>query len=113
VEHSASPCRGIFRRGGASRRHRTIFTVGDYKQAIFGFQGTDPGSFDVARAWFSREANSIDRDFLDLSMDRSFRSSPPILQTVDRVIADLGHETLGLPRRPNPHESHHGSRPGS
>ena len=41
---------------GASDRHRTIFTVGDYKQAIFGFQGTDPASFDVARAWFAREA---------------------------------------------------------
>ncbi|MGE3397378.1 MAG: UvrD-helicase domain-containing protein, partial [Sphingomonas sp.] len=27
---------------GAQGRHRTIFTVGDFKQAIFGFQGTDP-----------------------------------------------------------------------
>ncbi len=98
---------------GASRRHRTIFTVGDYKQAIFGFQGTDPGSFDVARAWFDREARGVGQDFLDLSMDRSFRSSPPILQLVDRVIGDLGYDTLGLPRRPNPHESHHSSRPGS
>jgi len=98
---------------GASRRHRTIFAVGDYKQAIFGFQGTDPASFDVARAWFSREARAIERDFLDLSMDRSFRSPPPILAVVDRVIGDLGHEALGLPRRPNPHESHHEGRPGS
>jgi ATP-dependent helicase/nuclease subunit A len=98
---------------GASHRHRTIFTVGDYKQAIFGFQGTDPQSFDVARAWFAREAAAIERDFLDLSMDRSFRSSPPILALVDRVIGDLGHEALGLPRRPNPHESHHAARPGS
>jgi ATP-dependent helicase/nuclease subunit A len=98
---------------GASGRRRTIFTVGDYKQAIFGFQGTDPASFDVARAWFSREARAIERDFLDLSMDRSFRSAPPILQLVDRVIADLGHEALGLPRRPNPHESFHARRPGS
>ena len=64
---------------GASQRHRTIFTVGDYKQAIFGFQGTDPESFDVARAWFASEAAGVERDFLDLSMDRSFRSSPPIL----------------------------------
>ena len=71
---------------GASQRHRTIFTVGDYKQAIFGFQGTDPASFDVARAWFAREAAAIERDFLDLSMDRSFRSSPPILEVVDRVV---------------------------
>jgi ATP-dependent helicase/nuclease subunit A len=98
---------------GASPRHRTIFTVGDYKQAIFGFQGTDPHSFDVARAWFAREAGAIERDFLDLSMDRSFRSAPPVLAVVDRVIADLGHEALGLPRPPNPHESHHATRPGS
>src|SRR5205085_265925 len=40
---------------GAARGPRTIFTVGDYKQAIFGFQGTDPQSFDVARAWFARQ----------------------------------------------------------
>jgi ATP-dependent helicase/nuclease subunit A len=98
---------------GAGRRHRTIFTVGDYKQAIFGFQGTDPASFDVARAWFAREAKGSGQAFLDLSMDKSFRSSPPILEAVDRVVADLGHEAFGLPRRPNPHESHHAARGGS
>ncbi|HEX9947485.1 MAG TPA: double-strand break repair helicase AddA [Allosphingosinicella sp.] len=98
---------------GASKRHRTLFTVGDYKQAIFGFQGTDPASFELARAWFARQAEGVGRDFLDLSMDRSFRSSPPILEAVDRLIADLGHETLGLPRPPNLHESHHQGRPGS
>jgi ATP-dependent helicase/nuclease subunit A len=97
----------------ASQRPRTIFTVGDYKQAIFGFQGTDPASFDIARAWFAREAAAIDRDFLDLSMDLSFRSSPPVLEAVDRLVADLGHEALGLPRRPNPHASRHQGRPGS
>lgn len=98
---------------GASKRHRTLFTVGDYKQAIFGFQGTDPQSFENARAWFAREAEAIGRDFLDLSMDLSFRSSPPILAAIDRLIEHLGHEALGLPRPPNPHGSHHGSRPGS
>ena len=98
---------------GAGGSHRTIFTVGDYKQAIFGFQGTDPASFDVARAWFAREAAGVERDFLDLSMDKSFRSSPPILAAVDRLVADLGHEALGLPRRPNPHDTHHRGRPGS
>jgi ATP-dependent helicase/nuclease subunit A len=98
---------------GASTRHRTIFTVGDYKQAIFGFQGTDPESFNSARAWFVREASGIGREFLDLSMDRSFRSSPQILEAVDRVLADLGHEALGLPGQPNLHDSAHSSRPGS
>ena len=98
---------------GASQRHRTVFTVGDYKQAIFGFQGTDPASFELARAWFSREAGAIERDFLDLSMDRSFRSSPAILTLVDAAIGRLGHDALGLPRAPNLHEAHHTGRPGS
>jgi ATP-dependent helicase/nuclease subunit A len=112
---------------GAVGRHRTIFTVGDFKQAIFRFQGTDPREFDRARSYFREaaeelraaarelgpEVEAIPADFLDLSMDRSFRSAPPILRLVDRVIADLGHAALGLPQEPNPHESHHRHRPGS
>ncbi|HET9427230.1 MAG TPA: UvrD-helicase domain-containing protein, partial [Allosphingosinicella sp.] len=98
---------------GASDRRRTIFTVGDYKQAIFGFQGTDPESFDIARAWFAREVEGIGETFLDLSVDRSFRSSPQILAVVDRLIEDLGHRTLGLLRPPNRHESHFEGRAGS
>lgn len=98
---------------GAVQRGRTIFTVGDFKQAIFGFQGTDPRSFDVARRWFDQRAQEVRQHFLDLSMDRSFRSSPPVLEVVDRVIADAGPNALGLPDMPNLHESHHGTRPGS
>ncbi|HEX8223083.1 MAG TPA: double-strand break repair helicase AddA [Allosphingosinicella sp.] len=112
---------------GAGRRHRTLFTVGDYKQAIFGFQGTDPSEFERARAWFQAKAKlvreaaiemelpprEIPPDFLDLSMDLSFRSSPPVLAAVDRLIEHLGSEALGLPRPPNPHSSHHRKRPGS
>lgn len=112
---------------GARGRLRTLFTVGDFKQAIFGFQGTNPREFERARSYFQAKAQLIRRaaeeaelssrelppDFLDLSMDRSFRSAPQVLNVVDRVIADLGHDALGLPRRPNPHESHHAKRPGS
>jgi ATP-dependent helicase/nuclease subunit A len=112
---------------GAVGRHRTLFTVGDFKQAIFRFQGTNPREFDRAREYFQHaarrlrdnarildvEEENLPPEFLDLSMDRSFRSSPPILRLVDRVIGDLGHEALGLPRRPNPHESFHSSRPGA
>jgi len=98
---------------GASRNPRTIFTVGDFKQAIFGFQGTNPESFDHARAWFAREAEGAEQDFLDLSMDRSFRSSPPILKVVDQVLGELGHKALGLGHPANPHESHHAARGGA
>ncbi|HEY5723205.1 MAG TPA: double-strand break repair helicase AddA [Allosphingosinicella sp.] len=112
---------------GATGRPRTIFTVGDFKQAIFGFQGTDPREFEKSRAYFEAKARAVrdsaialdlgrerlPPDFLDLSMDKSFRSSPPILAVADRIIADLGHEALGLPRPPNRHETKHSLRPGS
>jgi len=112
---------------GAVGRHRTIFTVGDFKQAIFGFQGTNPREFERARAYFEAKAKAVRQaaidadfpqhelppDFLDLSMDRSFRSAPQVLEVVDQVIANLGHEALGLPRPPRAHESHHSGRPGS
>jgi ATP-dependent helicase/nuclease subunit A len=112
---------------GAGGRHRTLFTVGDFKQAIFGFQGTDPREFESARRYFEAKAHAVrdsalelglgagevPPDFLDLSMDMSFRSSPPVLEAVDRLIGDLGHAALGLPRRPNPHGSAYAARGGS
>ncbi|HEY5712918.1 MAG TPA: double-strand break repair helicase AddA [Allosphingosinicella sp.] len=112
---------------GAGTRRRTIFTVGDFKQAIFGFQGTNPEEFEKARSYFEAKAtlvrqsaieagirsDALPPEFLDLSMDMSFRSSPPILEVVDRVIDELGHAEFGLFRAPNPHGSFHSRRPGS
>jgi ATP-dependent helicase/nuclease subunit A len=112
---------------GAAGRHRTLFTVGDFKQAIFGFQGTDPAEFEKARRYFEAKARAVRHaaldadlpdgeippDFLDLSMDRSFRSSPAVLEGVDAVLAGLGHEAFGLPRPPNRHVSDHPGRAGS
>jgi ATP-dependent helicase/nuclease subunit A len=117
----------FFAGAGAAGRHRTLFTVGDYKQAIFGFQGTDPKEFEGARAYFEAKARAVRAaaedmklptrelppEFLDLSMDRSFRSAPPILQAVDATIAHLGHEAFGLPRPPRPHLAFHRGRAGS
>jgi ATP-dependent helicase/nuclease subunit A len=103
-------------RGGGEhepRGRRTIFTVGDYKQAIFGFQGTDPREFDIARAWFTREAEGAEARFLDLSISRSFRSSPAILSFVDNWLGETGPSSLGLLEPAEPHESHHRGRSGS
>jgi ATP-dependent helicase/nuclease subunit A len=103
---------------GVSSGSRTIFAVGDYKQAIFGFQGTDPDEFRIAREWFKRQAAAIEEEdedslrFLDLSIDLNFRSSPPILALADRVLADLGPSALGLPEPSNLHVSHHAQRDG-
>ena len=88
--------------------HRTLFTVGDYKQAIFGFQGTDPRHFADAQRHFERAAHDAERKLLDLSLSRSFRSSPPILALVDQLISRVGPEALGLTSPPLPHVSARG-----
>ncbi|MDX3885621.1 MAG: double-strand break repair helicase AddA [Sphingomonas sp.] len=105
---------GEFFAGAGARHpaHRTIFTVGDFKQAIFGFQGTDPAAFLAASRVFDHRAREADRQFHQLSLDRSFRSTPPVLDVVDRLIADLGHEAMGLDRPPPRHLSAREGRPG-
>ncbi|HAF40399.1 MAG TPA: double-strand break repair helicase AddA [Sphingobium sp.] len=80
----------------AGQKVRTIFTVGDFKQAIFGFQGTSPANFAAAQILFQHDAVSSGHDFFNLSLDQSFRSTPAVLDVVDRTIATLRAERLGL-----------------
>jgi ATP-dependent helicase/nuclease subunit A len=91
--------------GARGDAHRTLFTVGDYKQAIFRFQGTDPRHFNAAQVHFAHAAEAAERDLLDLSLSRSFRSSPPILALVDAVIKGIGGDALGLSSPSLPHLS--------
>jgi ATP-dependent helicase/nuclease subunit A len=99
--------------GARGRRHRTMFTVGDFKQAIFGFQGTDPAAFQAAGLAFARAAEAAERPMVSLSLDQSFRSTPPVLALVDRLLDELGHETLGLDAAAPPHLSARGGLPGT
>jgi ATP-dependent helicase/nuclease subunit A len=98
---------------------RTIFVVGDYKQAIFGFQGTSPQNFAAAKEVYAREmaelarnaaALRIDvRELQDLSLGKSYRAAQPVLDFVDRAIEAIGIENLGLDK----HTGHIGEkRPG-
>ncbi|MEQ5786871.1 double-strand break repair helicase AddA [Erythrobacter sp. NFXS35] len=94
---------------------RTIFTVGDYKQAIFGFQGTSPENF--ARAKSRVEARIMQaRDGIragrvnrrapgwqDLDLGQSFRTADIVLNFVNRMIDALGFPSFGLDREPPPH----------
>jgi len=109
----------------ADERWRTLFMVGDFKQAIYGFQGTDPGEFDRARREFRSRAeellageDTIDeakrraREFRELSIAASFRSAQPVLDVVDAVIGELGHTALRLPDAPDRHRAHHTNRAG-
>ena len=85
---------------------RTVFAVGDFKQAIFSFQGTDPKEFEIAGAHFRDKIESIGLSFEKPSIDQSFRSSQPILDVVDAVMKEVGEDALGLPEPLRPHEAH-------
>ena len=101
---------------------RTLFVVGDYKQAIFRFQGTSPENFERARrqvrARMSGLAENVVRltaappvrELQELGLGRSYRTARPILDFVDRAIASIGPERFGLDRAPDPHVGE--DRPG-
>ena len=94
-------------------RHRTLFTVGDFKQAIFGFQGTSPHNYANARTEFFGLADASEKPFGDLSLDRSFRSTPPILRVVDATLEQLRHDQLGLDQKIPEHRSNYLDASGS
>ena len=95
---------------------RTLFTVGDYKQAIFGFQGTDPVQFQAAEQYFGARAAEMlgDDDWPlherglpmhRLSLVHSFRSTRPVLEFVDAAVAAIPDPGLGTFEPPEPHAS--------
>ncbi|MDJ0977387.1 MAG: double-strand break repair helicase AddA [Erythrobacter sp.] len=101
--------------GASGDKLRTIFTVGDYKQAIFGFQGTSPENYERAKvrirerildarenAVALREARNVP-NWLPLDLERSFRTAQPVLDFVNAAISRLGHEAFGLPSPPPDH----------
>ena len=103
--------------GASGDAIRTLFTVGDYKQAIFGFQGTSPENFERAKAKvkhaiddakrfaaYEREDRRLPSWRDDLDLVQSFRTSGIVLEFVNRAIATLGHEKFGLKGPPAPHE---------
>ncbi|MCT8158596.1 double-strand break repair helicase AddA [Pseudoruegeria sp. SHC-113] len=64
---------------------RTIFVVGDKKQSIYSFQGADPGAFDRMRDHFAARLAPSGRGLQALQLEYSFRSSPAVLQLVDKI----------------------------
>lgn len=75
---------------------RTIFTVGDFKQAIFGFQGTSPQNYANAQQYFDAKLKAADLQLNNLLLFQSFRSTKPILDFVNKMIEIQGHSQFGL-----------------
>ena len=107
--------------GQHDEKLRTLFVVGDYKQAIFRFQGTSPENFKLARqrvkdqiagaaGGSSYRGGREWRDLQDLGLDRSYRTAQPVLDFVDAAIRGIGHLRFGLEDEPERHVGE--ERPG-
>ncbi|WP_086735686.1 double-strand break repair helicase AddA [Erythrobacter colymbi] len=108
--------------GARGDKLRTIFTVGDYKQAIFGFQGTSPENFAKAKQRIhariesarqgirQSRTNRREPGWQDLDLGRSFRTAHIVLGFVNRVIGMLGFAEFGLDKEPAEHVG--AERPG-
>ncbi|WP_412552860.1 double-strand break repair helicase AddA [Shimia sp. MIT1388] len=81
--------------GARGEDTRTIFVVGDKKQSIYSFQGADPAEFDRMRDEFAARLHATESQLQDLSLEYSFRSSPAVLNLVDKCFEN--HADAGFP----------------
>ena len=81
-----------------SEQDRSLFSVGDYKQSIYSFQGARPDLFNDQRSRFKDMARQSGKPFDEVDLDTSFRTVAPILRLVDQVMKPAGDEGMeGLP----------------
>lgn len=93
---------------GARKNKRTLFVVGDEKQAIYSFQGTDPNIFTSMKHYYAAKVFAAKEGWKEVSMTLSFRSSPPILAFVDKVfsIPQMRKNLAGLLEEDISHSAH-------
>ena len=65
---------------------RTIFSVGDSKQSIFGFQGANPKRFMEMSVYYERLCREAGLKFLREDLRYSFRSAKAVLDVVQHAI---------------------------
>lgn len=93
-------------------RQRRLFVVGDHKQAIYGFQGTDPRVFEGWRQSFSPQAEAGGQPLQVVDLALSFRSGPAILEVVNAFLQTVGRGALGMATDPPPHQPNRATAAG-
>lgn len=98
----------FFAGSGAREAARRMFVVGDYKQAIFSFQGSDPKVYDAKREAFDQFGSDAEAPFAFVGLDTNFRSVPAVLDIVDDVAAALDGDPATRLERTGalPHQPH-------
>lgn len=86
---------------------RTVFSVGDYKQSIYSFQGARPDQFVDQGGNVAEKSKTYGRAFEKVDLDTSFRTTAAILDLVDHVVGAKGNLSLlaGV-GSPVPHKCH-------
>ncbi len=92
--------------GAHPEKIRTIFSVGDFKQAIYGFQGTAPERYREAGDSFAQRIEGAGSELQKLTLSQSFRSTAPILDFVNAVISTSGPDSFGISGEIEDHYSH-------
>jgi ATP-dependent helicase/nuclease subunit A len=72
----------------ARKGPRSIFAVGDEKQSIFRFQGADPAIFARMEEHFDEKLKGVGARLHSSPLNKSWRSTRPILKLVDAVFED-------------------------
>lgn len=96
---------------GAREQLRTIFAVGDVKQSIYSFQRADPEAFKQMRRRFAEHAQAARRDWREIPLNLSFRSTRAVLDAVDAVFAGDGPGRVGV-TEDDPQPEHLAARMG-
>ncbi|MDE5615859.1 MAG: UvrD-helicase domain-containing protein [Alphaproteobacteria bacterium] len=73
----------FFADGDTAYNRHSLFVVGDSKQSIYGFQGADPNAFATSRQEIEKQISNNMRTISEIPLTQSFRSTAPILETVD------------------------------
>lgn len=75
----------VFDDDDSDQPSRSLFSVGDYKQSIYSFQGAEPDLFHAQEEKFSALATQTRKAFKRVNLTASFRSTAPVLELVDEV----------------------------
>ena len=103
----------FFSGAGARDVQRTLFVVGDFKQAIFSFQGSDPKVFGDQRGIFQERVEDAQLTWRNVPLNQSFRSVSAVLEVVDEVVATLTPDAFGRPDEVPRHVAARGDLPGA
>ena len=80
----------------STKEQKTVFVVGDEKQSIFSFQGANLSSFDHFNQSLSNKLSNANRDFKNITLEWSYRSTKEIIDIVYLIFEQIKNTTPQL-----------------